>query len=121
MRGHEPLLAMRRRGIRPVSVDLRTSAGKPLDWWAWREVQGLPDVVIEPGDVPESLDLRFVVGLQVTVCCDGQAERLKRLVLACEAAGAPRVLGYLHRPGGPDGITCIGEMHTHCGDQSWRA
>lgn len=101
MRGHEPLLAMRRRGMRPPSVWL-TDAPQPkpladgtrLDWWAFGKL--LPaEVTLEPGDHPLRTDLRFVVGMTVHLHLD-DPERLRAFARACIDAGAVRVFGTSH-------------------------
>lgn len=107
MRGHLPLLAMRRRGLKPAFVTL--SDIEPPAWPKWAELQPFPDVCIEAADSPDLLDLRFVVGLPVVVSIDDET-RMRRLVLAAEKAGASRVYG------------CAAGVPTICteGDQSWR-
>ncbi len=109
MRRHEALLSLRRRGMRPALVTL-TDLASPLPWESRRESLPFPDVEIEPGDSPELLDLRFVVGLPVLVSID-DPERMRRVVLAAEQAGAGRVYGCAY---GVPTICTEGE------DQSWR-
>lgn len=94
MRGHESLLKIRRNGMRPAHVTLHAHGGKAYPWWATRELLPFPEVQIEPDDVPELLDLRFLVGLPVVVDAGTEPHRLARLarlVAAAEAAGALRV------------------------------
>lgn len=101
MRGHEPIIAMRRRGVRPASVWLTDAPppkpladGTRLDWWAFGKI--LPaEVSIEPGDHPLRTDLRFVVGLRVHVMLD-DPERMHAFVQACRDAGAAQVFGASH-------------------------
>jgi hypothetical protein len=119
MRGHEPLLAMRRRGLCPVRVHLDIAARRPIDWHVWRESQAEADVVVDPTETPELLDLRFVVGLLVFVT-GAEPARVKRLVLAAESAGADRVFGFAHRQVGPDRFESLGDFCT-VGGQAWRA
>ena len=90
MRGHEALLTLRRNGQRPAHVTLQAHDGRPYAWWLTAELMPFPTVQIEPGDTPELLDLRFVVGLPVIVDCD-DAQRLERLADAVHAAGALKV------------------------------
>ena len=125
MRCHEPLLAMRRRGLRPDLVLLTDVQELPgWRWWEVAETQHKPEVYIEPADVPELLDLRFVVGMAVLIDLMANPDplRLKRLVLACEAAGSSKVLGYAHGPRNPhtERCPCIAEMLTVGEDQTWR-
>lgn len=98
MRGHEPLLALRRRGFRPDAVWLwdypqpkPLSDGTRMDWWAFRDI-GSAEVTIEPTDHPARADLRFVVGLQVHVMLP-DPDRMRAFVKACKDAGAARVFG----------------------------
>lgn len=107
MRGHLPLLAMRRRGLRPEFITL--SAIEPPAWDRWPNLQPFPDVEIEATDSPALLDLRFVVGLPVVVSID-DPQRMRSIVLAAEQAGASRVYG------------CAAGVPAICteGDQSWR-
>lgn len=102
MRGHEPLVAMRLKGLRPHMVAINVGAER--DWLAsnWHDWQGLmPHLWIEPGDSIATLDLRCVVNLLVDVSGDvSHAKRVKRVFEACIKAGAERVIGALHRPKG---------------------
>lgn len=118
MRGHEPLLKLRRHGYKPRHVRLVDGDGKPFAWWraeplcgprAVSELLPYPEVAIGVEDSPERLDLRFVVGCDVFVQ-SASRERLLRLVLACEAVGARQVFGV-----GAGAPLC-----TMGGDQSWR-
>lgn len=120
MRGHEPLLAMRRRGIRPATVDLHIGTRRPIDWHQWAESLPHADVVVAPDEAPERLDLRFVVGMPVTVTGE-EPERVKRLVLAAEAAGAASVLGFAFRDLPHGKAQHLGCFCTTVEDQSWRA
>ena len=102
MRGHEPLLTMRRNGRRPSHVTLTDcpppkplSDGTRMDWWALSDVSGA-DVSIDPEDNPALVDLRFVVGMLVFVDID-DPQRMRKFVAACQSAGAERVFGSSHR------------------------
>lgn len=108
MRGHQPILAMRRRGLRPAYVTL--SDLPPSAWAKWPSMHRYPDVCIDADDSPDLLDLRFVVGLPVVVEIDSET-RMRRLVLAAEKAGASRVYGFAV------GVPAICTE----GDQSWRS
>ena len=117
MTGHQPLIAMRMAGKRPAYVSLWDEPG--IDFAKHPELQAFPDVRITPEDVPERLDLRFVVGLPVVVTVSDN-DRLKRLVLACERAGAASVYGV--RPStNPYAMTPDGACFCTQGeDQTWR-
>ena len=106
MRGHEPLLAMRRIGRVPGSVALSLYASTPWRTWAQSEpteFRGFPDaqstahVLVEPDDPIGRLDLRFLVGL--TAWVDGpDLMRVQQLHAACIEAGAKRVLSTVQQP-----------------------
>jgi hypothetical protein len=83
MRGHEEILAMRRAGDKPACVWLQDWVGDPLDY-----------MVTVGGDVPELLDLRFLINLLVTVESDDRP-RLIRLLEATRTAQAGRTVGVL--------------------------
>lgn len=95
MRGHLPLIAMRRNGLTPglVSLELvpaltRSSA----DWSTWTT---FPCIEVPDGESIRRLDLRFVAGLPV--CTSGKdPERLRALHDACVAHGAKRVVSVAH-------------------------
>jgi hypothetical protein len=73
MTGQEPILALRRAGSKPLFVWL---ADHP------KTIAHELTVRIQPQDVPEQLDLRFLVG--VTVLVEGEVpERVERLAAAC--------------------------------------
>ena len=91
MRGHEELLAMRRRGKRPAHVTLHAHDGRAYDWWATAELMPFPEVQIEPTDTPELLDLRFLVSLPVIVDCGPDIRRQQRFADTVHAAGAAAV------------------------------
>ena len=70
MRGHEPLIALRKTRKRPTTVFLNADHdNSPFPRWRdWHESRpGLPSVQIDPSDVPHRLDLRFVVGMTVII------------------------------------------------------
>ena len=80
MTGQDQILVLRRGGRAPVTVWLTDERGAPLDG---------STVYVAPDDVPELLDLRFLVGLTVLVDGDTDA-RVDRLTRACVAAKARR-------------------------------
>ena len=108
MTGHEPLIRMRLKGWKPAHVSLH-SRPWAYPWWRDQDLLAFPDVGVHPDEDVARLDLRFVVGLPVFVRQD-DPDRMRRLVLACEAAGASRVFGFCN-----DKAVCTaGE------DQAWR-
>jgi hypothetical protein len=86
MRGHTDLISIRLRGCKPAGTVFLDDY--PIDerWTRWLERQTMPTVCTH-GDDLASLDLRFVVGLQVNVTGD-KANRVKALAGACKKAGA---------------------------------
>lgn len=99
MIGHEPLKNLRMRGIKPKAVwvvDYPSQISR--DWHAPVTLSGLPmdrhypSISIEPKDRIESLDLRFLVGLEVHTS-SGNENRAKALFEACKRAGAGIVVG----------------------------
>lgn len=102
MKGHEPLIAMRREG-RTVGAVWFAFDGESWRYWPamlsvkWRRYPEAPsnaEVLIEPADTPARLDLRFVVGLRCWVQGD-DAQRVRALHQACQQAGASRVLSAI--------------------------
>lgn len=88
MKGHEQIVAMRKRGISPMVL-----------WLSDNPVRDHLSVQLEPKDSPNLADLRFVVGMVVQV--EGrELSRVKAWVDACEAAGAARVLWTHYRVDG---------------------
>lgn len=87
MRGLDYIAQMRRLGFKPSYVTLQ-----PLSY----EKELLPLwVKYEPGDMPETHDLRPFVGLFVTVMGD-DAELVDRWVKAAMKAGAHTVMSHLY-------------------------
>lgn len=100
MRGHEPLLAMRRKGLKPAGVWFALEADEGhrswpqslgIEWRRWPNSTGHATVQIDPADSIGLLDLRFVVGLTAWVQGEDRA-RVERLHQACQDFGAARVL-----------------------------
>lgn len=88
MRGHDAIIAMRQQRKRPAVVflnDYQSLSGE-LDWAQFGEHA----TVEAHGDHPESLDLRFLVGLRVSINAP-TVERAKRFMEACKQAGADMV------------------------------
>jgi len=87
MRGHEPILAMRKAGKRPVVVFLNDyPCPGELEWNEYGE-----HATVEVcGDQPELLDLRFLVGMRVSISAE-TVDRAERLMQACKDAGAELV------------------------------
>lgn len=94
MRGHEPILDMRRRGQKPALVFLDTIPDRSPSqlWREWPEVQpAIPTVWVQDDDAVHLLDLRFLVGLPVVIT-GTDAARVDALQAAALEAGAVRVV-----------------------------
>lgn len=93
MTGHENIVVMRRQGFRPSAVwvtdtDARHCVQTAKDWHrepASKTGELLPEVVLSATDVPEQLDFRFLVGLQVHASSHRSEERARRLFQAIQA------------------------------------
>ena len=99
MRGHEPLIALRRQGLKPSLVDIDLEPCPWRNWSTWPEWTTVPQIEVQPADSIRLLDLRFLVGLTVQVS-GYEAARVWSMFDACRQAGAARVLGFVHRPSG---------------------
>lgn len=92
MRGHEPIIAMRRRGRRPGMVWLSCDGYNP-GFSAMARI-GLPmlnHVELQPVDRPHRLDLRFITGVLVEVSGSDE-RRVAAVARACADAGARQVI-----------------------------
>ena len=101
MRGHEPFIAMRRRGQKPAEFAEVLMQAWPVargstvraDCVRWFR-QGR--IFVEPGDAIDRLDLRFLFGCDVMVDGD-DAERTRRLYAALQRHKARRVIANCGR------------------------
>lgn len=92
MKGHLPLIAMRRQGARPDVVFVETEGDSLKSWMRWPDVSPrFPHVLVEPDDSVARLDLRFVVDLTVFVAGEAK-DRVHRVAQRCQQAGAARVI-----------------------------
>lgn len=89
MRGHEAIIAMRKAGKRPSFVFINDYPCE-TDW----EQHGDHATVSTAGDVVQLLDMRFLVGLKVSISSTNEV-RAKALFDQCKAAG----------------VTCVGAAH----------
>ena len=67
MRGHEHLVALRQRRLKPPYVIVTCGTDQTRGWKWWTEDGGMPEVEIEPRDVIGSLDLRWAHGLTLAI------------------------------------------------------
>lgn len=82
MRGHEPIIAMRQRGKKPAFVFINDYPCD-TDWVP----HGDHATVSTAGDVIQLLDLRFLIGLKVSISAESEV-RAMALFDQCKAAGA---------------------------------
>ena len=82
MNGQEQIISMRRAGRRPSTVFLNDFPC-PTDWAALGDH---PTIDVH-GEQPEWLDLRFLVGLTVSISAATE-KRGRRFMDACKKAGA---------------------------------
>jgi hypothetical protein len=82
MRGHEPLIQMRLEGFKPALVFLVDTPRRP-DWHIYGDA---PEVSIYD-DHPERADLRFLVGLRVSITARTES-RAKAFFEAAKRSGA---------------------------------
>lgn len=85
MTGHELIIAMRRMGKKPTVVWVND----------YPEAMGDNNVILAGDDIPEMLDLRFLIGT-TAVCASPNKARLARIAKACIEAKAKRVITSLH-------------------------
>ena len=90
MRGHEDLIRVRQKGLKPAGLVFVDDYDVLPDVLRWLENESAPNVSTD-GDLISSLDLRFLIGLKVSV--DGRDPmRVKALAAACRKAGAEYVI-----------------------------
>jgi hypothetical protein len=94
MKGHERLIDMRRAGKAPRFVFINDYPCK-TDWF---ENPGDAVTVCTHGDSVELIDLRFLVGLKVSISGEDEA-RVKKLYERCKASGVGMVAACHIQPG----------------------
>ena len=85
MKGHEGIIKMREQGLAPVMICL-DDFRFPSPLTDWEEYGAQPTVCVHKEPI-ERLDLRFLVGMKVSVTSYSE-DRAKRLLNACKDAGA---------------------------------
>lgn len=115
MRGHEPLIALRRRGLRPLLaiVDMLpgyTEVTATRGGWHENSHRGqvVAHVEVLEAESVGRLDLRCLVGLHVIVSGEDDAA-VMRLHRACIDAGAVWVLSHVMQRR-EDGSEIVGEF-----------
>lgn len=92
MRGQEHVISVRMAGRKPQGIylwDIPVTISGPQ----WVEDYAFMDVCTA-GDPVGALDLRFVVGLPVTVFGDDMG-RVRGIAVACRASGADRIVAQV--------------------------
>ena len=119
MRGHHPLIAMRRHGNRPVSVTISTDGGDAMKtWrvWPW-DWPGQACIQIDADETASLLDLRCLVGLPVSVVgCD--PVRVDEIAEVCKKHDASRVISVYLKAGPVYRVT---EINDTAGFATWPA
>lgn len=91
MRGHEQLIALRRQGLVPKSVQVWCGADALKGWSDWHTSSPHAEIEIADDDALSGLDLRCCVGL--LVCVNGTDPfRVAAVHAACVRGGAARVV-----------------------------
>jgi len=111
MRGHEALVAMRRRGVRPVMADISDGMDGLGCWRDWQDWTGTAQIEVQPGDSISRLDLRCLVGLFVIVSGTDES-RVKRLHDACVEAGASAVMATVYERTAGGGLKPVTRIET---------
>lgn len=103
MNGHEPLQAMRRDRRVPRCVWI--TDGEDIRARDWHEEVNCVDqqrhavICLAESDIPEALDFRCVVGLDVHLSAERGEARARRLHAALIEAQARRVITTIHQNG----------------------
>jgi len=93
MRGHQALLTLRSEKKRPQGVWISHRPSLHcMTWHLYADTLPYPEIEILPTENPETLDLRFVVGLTVHVSGCNDYKIAKKLHDALKKAAARRVI-----------------------------
>lgn len=85
MKGHEGIIKLRLAGKTPELI-LLDDLTHPSPLTDWEGYDSMPTVCVHKDPI-EGLDLRFLVGMKVSIT-SATEDRAKRLFEACKAAGA---------------------------------
>ena len=104
MRGHAPLIDLRRRGLRPAAVWIDATGIDSLQSWRdWHTNQPLqPHIDVAPAETVQRLDLRCLRGVS-TVFLDALVSDVQRqldLIEAIQSEGVQRIVAGLSRARG---------------------
>lgn len=103
MRGHQALIALRRRGLRPWAAFVSDGADRLGAWRDWQDDLSAAHFEVQADDNPLTLDLRCLTGMLVFIDSEDR-RRLLALHRACIDAGAKRVMSALFAPDVRSGI-----------------
>lgn len=96
MRGHDPLISMRLRGVKPRSVwiSLFPVQSWVTEWDKHEATRGDCTIELSPQDIAIAgrLDLRFLFGLDNITVSGPDDQTTTKVAEACKEAGAKRVL-----------------------------
>lgn len=97
MRGHLPIVTMRRAGYRPAVVFAEVCDAEPAAARGWhRDHPTIAVVWVEPSDSLQRLDLRMLRGLVVGITAEPQQrDRAERFLAAVHAAGAAASVAWI--------------------------
>lgn len=95
MKGHEPIIALRKAGFKPDFVCIN-DYNCDTDWDKWGETA----TVCVANEPIKTLDLRFLVGLRVSISGSDES-RVKALFDACKRASCKQVLACHIQDGVP--------------------
>lgn len=98
MRGHDTIIALRRRGIMP-SIVFINDYPCDVDWFKFNDHA---KVEILPTEAVDRLDMRFVIGMTVSISSEN-LERAQAISQACKSAGAAVVAAGCSQKIGPTG------------------
>lgn len=100
MRGMEPLLAMRKSGIKPAGhVTVRLGTGNPC-WHRFFETMRFPEIFVEPFDILPALDFRPFVGLRVLLVDGDYSQRFEAVAERIKAANPESLTALFTEVGG---------------------
>lgn len=107
MRGHQPLLEMRRRGAMPHAATLCLD---PVPWdlaahWPEDGNHVCAQIAVGPDESIARLDLRMLVGLPIVFVDGSDRARVEALFAACIAVKPQRVVA---------GVIDYGGREPHC-------
>jgi hypothetical protein len=101
MRGHHPIIAMRRKHVCPSLVLIDTDIDHLRCWRDWPAFDpSIAQVHIDADDIPSLLDLRWLVGITVIVS-GSNPERVAAIDQACRDHQAKRVIAAVCDPTKP--------------------